>query len=409
MPKRKRGAAAAAAAAATNSKKHEECFVRNLEGVMNKMKIVKSGEKDDDSPLQLFEATVKMKENVYINLPHVVQALLKAEPESVFHHRITEDGKSIRIKYLGHELFRNVQRKRNASVRNAKIRAAFSTSNNNNVRQLSVTNLDRFLLKTETALFDALQCEANEILQIINGKDEGVEERKRINWDKLGFNLGGMGLKGLQLYLKSRFSYTGPHDEIAWSTAYNYMRRQHSEPNAKAIWIGYWMRDLVEAYNGDVVAVRHAMDPTFSQKYDVIAMLQDWQTRGLKMWVAPQSPGMTVVSPSDIRGAAHLVITFGSAQHIAWNHSSSPAAFQACLAFDQQKNEPVFYNSGLATRVSLPCKRLQHLLPHLFPKIEDQKEEACEFQDFQTVDSCQACYQILDLSTQCSFCVRAKL
>lgn len=313
--------------------------------------------------------------------------------ENVFRHEAEPSG--IRTKSYGHEPFAFQTRRKTARdtrVRQRAMRKAWSSSKTN----LAVTNLDRYNTTHDHhhGLFDLLHQEA---------RTHFLPSTCDLKWDEMGYEIGGMGLRGIQLYFKNRFTFTGPHDEIAWSEAWNYMRRDTSSPDAKAIWIGFWMEDLKEKMGGDAFKVRQsfAQDP-----FPLMDTLVSWMNAAVPLYYVEQRPGDLVMSPSSIRGAGHLVVTVGKeATHVTWNSGTNVAAFRACLAFDQGKTPAVWYNSGLATRNVLPCLRIQErckidlgITSNMLPTIAA---------DATSLDFCPVCWQMYDTVSSCLSCQNA--
>ena len=170
--------------------------------------------------------------------------------------------------------------------------------------------------------------------------------------------LDGFGLKGLQFYLKSRFSISWLHDEMIWCSALNYML--HSAVGC-ALWIGMGMDDLSQKLSKmdlDDLFRRDITDPM-----NVRRALDNLVKSGCTLEYCFQKPGQGVSSPAG-NGSAHLVITDGIlVPQLAWNHTFTMGGAIECLNFWQQRHKSFGHrstdNGSMASTAIVPFYSMQ--------------------------------------------------
>lgn len=129
-----------------------------------------------------------------------------------------------------------------------------------------------------------------------------------------------------------------------------------------AIWVMYWTSDACKVISiGELVDRFYGEGYTKSKKrVNPVVMMRTLLDAKVPLYYVIQRPGDLVVSPASTRGAAHMVFSYGELQQTAWNHSFCIEAWRECLRLYSGFIDD--RNSGAATRLVLPCLRIQHLL-----------------------------------------------
>lgn len=196
----------------------------------------------------------------------------------------------------------------------------------------------------------------SEVLQLTApapGACECVQDQP-IHWQRdLPWPISGFGTDAVQFYAKSGLTATLLHDELAWSSAINYMSQQS---RGVALWIGVSLHELSAHYSKEQIKallteqqVPKLLDELHALRKQLPSLTYTWQ-----------HPGDIITSPA-AQGAAHVVITIGTlVEQLAWNVSTTVGGIQRCVEFWDAVGA-VHYNSGLATLNVIPAARMQHL------------------------------------------------
>jgi hypothetical protein len=156
--------------------------------------------------------------------------------------------------------------------------------------------------------------------------------------------LNGFGAAGTQVYVKDGIAVTPLHDEIAWSSALNFLNRGS---HGMACWLGVNLVKLC----GENAAIKqqvHDLITDLRREGDSHGLLSLMLEHGHIPSIVFQLPHTGVLSPAG-KGDAHFVLSVGERLCAeAINFSCTAQGLNDCLRFWSEK-EVVKHNCGLST------------------------------------------------------------